>query len=102
MKKAETFTIIDGNFTYDEANEILPNMISSKINYYNINNWSAQVRFGKDDAIAQKRIPALRNEMKKLENILLEAKAKNLKLVVSSEINILLMEDECSKEGIYS
>jgi hypothetical protein len=68
-------------------------MFSSKINFHNIQNWSSQERFGKDDEIAQKRIPALRNEMKKLEEILSEAKAQNKKLVVSSEINISLLED---------
>ena len=56
-------------------------------------NWSSQERFGKDDEIAQKRIPALKNEMKKIEGILSEAKAKNKKLVVSSDIKISLLED---------
>jgi len=67
------------------------NIISSKINFHNIKNLSSQERFGKDDAIAQKRIPALRNEIKKLEGILLEAKAKNKQLLVSSAINIALL-----------
>jgi hypothetical protein len=93
MKRNETLTIIDGNFTYDEAKEILMDIISSKINFHCIKNWSSQERFGKDDAIAQKRIPALRNEMIKLEDILSEAKAKNLKLAVSSDINISLLEN---------
>lgn len=93
MKNPETLTIIDGNFTYDEAKEILITMFSSKINFHNIKNWSSRERFGKDDAVAQKRIPALRNEMKKLEGILSEAKAKNKRLVVSSEINISFLEN---------
>ena len=92
MKNTETLTIIDGNYTCDEVKEILMNMFSSKINFHNTKNWSSQERFGKDDAIAQKRIPALRNEMKKLERILSEAKAKNKKLAISSEINISLLE----------
>lgn len=93
MKKIEKLSLIEGDFSFDEAKEILMSMFSSKINFHNIKNWSSQERFGKDDAIAQKRIPALRNDMKKLEGILSEAKAKNKKLVVSSEINISLLED---------
>jgi hypothetical protein len=93
MKNIEKLTIIEGNFSYEEAKDILSNMFSSKINFHNIKNWSSNERFGKDDEIAQKRIPALRNELKKLEEILEEAKAKNKKLVVSSEINISLQED---------
>jgi hypothetical protein len=93
MKKNETLTIIDGNFSYDEAKEILMNMFSSKINFLNLKNWSSLERFGKEDEIAQKRIPALRIEMKKLDEILSEAKAKNTRLMVNSEINISLLED---------
>ncbi|TRX22239.1 hypothetical protein FNW25_03950 [Flavobacterium franklandianum] len=93
MNKTEKLTLIEGDFSFDEAKEILTSMFSSKINFHNIQNWSSQERFGKDDEIAQKRIPALRNEMKKLEEILSEAKAQNKKLVVSSEINISLLED---------
>ena len=93
MKNTEKLTLIDGIFSHVEAKEILSNIFSSKINFHNIKNWSSQERFGKDDEIAQKRIPALRNEMKKLEEILLEAKAKNKKLMVTSEIKISILEE---------
>lgn len=93
MKKNEKLTLIAGDFSVNEATEILMSMFSSKINFHNIQNWSSQERFGKDDAIAQKRIPELRNEMKKLEGFLSEVKARNKKLAVSSEINISLLED---------
>jgi hypothetical protein len=49
MEKAEILTIIEGNYSYDEAKEILMNMFTSKINYHNIKNWSSQERFGKED-----------------------------------------------------
>ena len=91
MNKIEKLTLIEGEFIFDEAKEILISMFSSKINFHNLKNWSSQERFGIDDEISQKRIPALRNEMKKLEEILLEAKAKNKKLMVTSEINISLL-----------
>jgi len=94
MKKNEIIRIIDGNFNYDEAKEILMNILSSKINFYCLKNWSSQERFGIEDENAQKRLPALRNEVKKLEEILSEAKANNKKLVVSSDINISFLENE--------
>jgi len=93
MKNKKKLTFIEGDFTYAEAKEILINIFSSKINFHTLKNWSSQERFGKDDEIAQKRIPALKNEMKKIEGILSEAKAKNKKLVVSSDIKISLLED---------
>ncbi len=93
MKNTETLTLINGNFTNDEAKEILMNMFSSKINFHTVKNWSSQERYGQDDEIAQKKIPALRDEIKKLELILAEAKVKNKKIVLSSEINISILED---------
>jgi hypothetical protein len=93
MKKNEKLTIIDGNFTFIEAREILITMFTSKINFHNIKNWSSQERYGKVDEVAQKRIPALKNELRKLEDILSEAKSKNKMLFVSSEINISEIEN---------
>ncbi len=93
MKKNETLTIIDENFTSDEAKDVIMNLFSSKLNYHQIKNWSSQEKFGKNDEIAQEKIPALKNEMKRFEEILLEAKANNKKLVISSEINIELLEN---------
>ena len=92
MKKNEKLIIIDGRYRYDEAKEILMTMFSSKLNFLNIKNWSSQERYGKEDEMAQKRISALRNEMKKLEEILSEVKSKNKMLVISSEINISEIE----------
>ena len=93
MKNTENIKIMDGNFTHEEAKKITINIFSSKINFHNIKNWSSQERFGKDDEIAQNRIPAQRSEIKKIERILSEAKAKNKKLLVNSEINISLLKE---------
>ncbi|MBL7872454.1 MAG: hypothetical protein JNM78_12630 [Cyclobacteriaceae bacterium] len=93
MKNSETLTLIDGLFNSAEAKELLATMISSKINFHNIKNWSSQERFGKNDEIAQKRIPELKKDMEKLQAILSEARANNKKLLVSSKINIILMDE---------
>ncbi len=91
--KTEKLTIINGDFTSDEAKEVLMDLFRSKINFHTIKNWSTQERFGKDDLIAQDRIPALTKEMKKLEEILIEAKNKNKRLVINSDIYISLEEN---------
>lgn len=93
MKNTETLTIIDGNFTSDEAKEILSKLITSKINFHATKNWSSQERFGKQDEVAQHRIPALKKELEKLHTILSEAEKSNKRLVVSSEINIMLVDE---------
>jgi hypothetical protein len=94
MKNTKTLKMIDGNYSIEEAKDILMNMFLSKISFHNIKNWSSQERFGKYDEMAQVRIPELRNEMQKLEEILKEAKTKNKKLIIHSEINISMIEIE--------
>jgi hypothetical protein len=91
MKNSETLTLIDGKVTYDEVKEIILNMISSKVNFHQIKNLSSQERFGKDDEVAQKRIPALKIEMNKLNEFLSDASSR--RFVVKSEINISIMEE---------
>jgi hypothetical protein len=93
MNIIENLTLIDGNFSEVEASEILIPIFSSKINFHKIKNWSSQERYGEDDEIAQKRIPKLKNEIEKLQKILSEAKAKNKRLLVSSQINISLIDN---------
>jgi hypothetical protein len=94
MNQTEKLTIINNHFTAEEAKEILMNLFNSKLNFLNIKNWSSQERFGKNDVIAEERIPALKSEIKRLEEILTEAKNNNKKLVVNSEIYISLQENE--------
>lgn len=91
MNKIKKLVLIEGDFEAEQASEILMNIFSTKIHFHEMKNFSSQERLGKDDEMAQKRIPVLRNEMKKLEEILSEA--KNKKLLIHSEIHISLIDD---------
>ncbi len=93
MKSTEKLTLIEGVFSAEETKEILTNMFSSKINFHHIKNWSSRERFGKDDEISKKRIPELQNDLQKLQEILLNAKHSNQKLVINSEVNISLSNE---------
>ncbi|MEO6671689.1 MAG: hypothetical protein ABIN36_19550 [Ferruginibacter sp.] len=93
MIKNEQLKFIEGIFLPEEAKEILTNVFLAKINFHQMKNFSSQERFGKDDAIAIKRITALKSEIVKLEKLLLSAKNKNKKLIVNSEINISFSDD---------
>ena len=93
MIKNEKLKFIEGTFLYEEAKEVLFNIFSAKINFHQMKNFSSQERFGKDDEMATRRIPALKNEIVKLEKILADARTKKKKLIISSEINISLSDD---------
>lgn len=92
MKKIETINLIDGDFTSEEAEEILLNMLLTKIQFHKLKNFSSQERFGKEDPTAIKRIPALNEELKKLSLIMLDAKSKHKKLSIRSEIQISFID----------
>jgi len=102
MERTKSLKIIDGKYNFEEAEDILMNMFLSKINFHNLKNLSSQERFGKLDENAQTRIPALKKEIKKLKEILNEAKVNNKKLVIQSEINISMIEieEKCLKAEI--
>ena len=93
MKKNESLTLIEGKFTNEEASEILTNIFTTKIRFHEAKNFSSRERLGKDDEIATERIPALKKELKKLQEMLSEAKADKKKLVISSEIKISLSDN---------
>jgi hypothetical protein len=93
MKKVEQLTLIDGNFNDEEAKEILMNILTTKIHFHEMKDFSSQERFGIQDETAKKRIPALKKEIEKLLQILSEAKLHNKKLSIDSIINISISVD---------
>jgi hypothetical protein len=93
MTNTEKITLINDSLTNEEAKDLLIHLFKSPINFYNIKNWSSQERYKKDDEISQQRIPALINEMEKIQAIILKSKKEKKKIVVSSEINISLVDE---------
>lgn len=88
MKTKKSLKIIDGDFSHEEARQILMSMFLSKIDYHIQKNWSSQERYGETDVNAMMRVASLKNEMKKLETLLDEAKSENKRLLINSEILI--------------
>jgi hypothetical protein len=93
MNKKEQLNLIEGCFSDEEAKGMLTNIFLTKINFHEMQNFSSQERFGKQDKIAKKRIPELKKETEKLLQIITEAKLKNKKLLITSEINISLTDE---------
>ena len=88
MHKTEKLVLIEGEFTHEEANDIIFNQFKSKLNFHNLKNLSSQERFGIEDETAKTRIPALKKEMEKFKTILSESIKHNQKLRINSVINI--------------
>lgn len=92
MNKNENLSLIEGEFTPEEAREILINIFSKKVNFHERRNFSSQERFGKDDPIALKRIPELKQSIEKITTLMSEASANDKQVVISSQINIQLVD----------
>jgi hypothetical protein len=93
MNNPEKLVLIEGIFLEEEAKDILMNIFSAKINFHQLKNLGAHERYGKDDATAKERIPQLKAEVEKLQQLLSEAKGSSRRLAIHSEISISLVED---------
>ena len=94
MNFEEQVTLIDGTFSETDAKEILLNIISTKIHFHSMKNFSAQERFGKDDANSVKRMADLNHDFEKIKELIDKAKATNLNLNIYSTIQISFSEKQ--------
>lgn len=85
--------LVDGIFTPEEAHEILLNLIQCKIQYHELNNFSALVQQGKPDTVALHRLPELRAEQEKIERLTRHALQKRCILKITSAIRIEIIDE---------
>lgn len=88
MEIKQEFKLIEGEFSQTEAMEVLNNVLSSKIQFHEMKNFSSQVRFGKDDETSLERISQLKQSIEIISKILKEAKIEDRKIEITSVINI--------------
>ena len=94
MKNTKELTLMNGNYSSDEAREILFNLFSNKINFHQMKNFSSQERLGKESKTALKRIAQLKKSMLLASKILDKAKKNNETLEILSEIKITLSKSK--------
>lgn len=92
-KTTNQLDLIKGQFTADEAKEILTNIFVAKIKFHELKNFSTQIRTGNSDTFSQERIVFLSEELKKIELIVNEAKSLNKKLILKSEIMVSISDE---------
>lgn len=90
MKKTQTIELLKGTFSPLDAQEILLQLLDSKINFHNLKNWSSRERLGKPDAFSEQRLNDLKESRKKVQMLVSESikEEKNITLNSSIEINI--------------
>lgn len=89
----QTFKLIDGKYTKEEATEILMNLFSSKINFHELKQFSSIEKFGEANANTQKRIIELTESCQSIRE-LLESENSNIQLRIHSTVNIEILAHE--------
>lgn len=99
MKKQSKLSLVNGNFSTQEALEVLMNLFSSKINFHELKSFSSQERFGYPDAHAEKRIPELQASMKQISAIIRELGDSQQEISIQSEVVITINKEVKRREG---
>lgn len=93
LENNNKFSLVEGKFSNEEAREHLMNFFSSRIQFLEMKNFSATVRFGKPDETALREIPELKKKLEKILAIVSEAKSSKKPIYISSDIKISLFDD---------
>lgn len=88
MYKSKAITLIDGDFSSDDAFQLLRNLYSSKIQFHELKNFSSKERVGKEDEIAMKRISELKESLESILIVIKEASIGKNRIEIKSVINI--------------
>lgn len=91
VAEKEIYDLVKGEFTPEEASEIVNALFSKKINFHEKKIFSDEIRFGKEDQFSQKRIDALKNAMHRAKELLDEAKESGRSIQLNSTISIELI-----------
>ena len=88
QEKAVAFDLIKGEFTAEEAQEILMHMLQKKISFHEMKIFSKDIRFGETDEASIKRIEELRKTKNECKAFLKEAIENGRKLRVKTYTEI--------------
>ncbi|WP_296700725.1 hypothetical protein [Algoriphagus sp.] len=83
--------LIKGDFSPENASEIINHLFAKKINYHERKNFSHEIRFGEVDQNSKERIMELKECKALLNDFLVQAKeqGKNLRIYSSISVEII-------------
>jgi len=87
MAKHE-YKLISGEFTTEEAKEVLVKLFLNKIQFHEFKNFSTNERIGEDDPVSVKRIPELKQSLADIKAILASADFRGSKVKIKTYVEI--------------
>lgn len=94
MKNNDQILLIEGKFKPEEAREILTNLLSAKIRFHQLKNFSSIEKNGSDDPVSKSRIPELEESLEKVIAMIAKAANNYSALKIHSEISIEFISSE--------
>lgn len=88
MNKMDQLSLIDGEFTPEEAKGILMHLYSRKINFHERKNFTSIEQTGMPDPKALKRIEELQENFEKLSKIMEDSANNGVNLIIKSTVEI--------------
>ena len=86
------YDLVRGEFTPEDAKDILDHMISKKINFHKVRSFNSEIRLGKKDPNSELRISELMVTKEELLAILESAQLKGSKVHIKANISIDIEE----------
>ena len=84
----QSYGLIRGEFSPDDARELLLTLIDNKISFHQLNNRSRRERFGEIDPAVVKRVDELRQSKADIATLIEEMGALGMKLSINCNIEI--------------
>ena len=90
MKNTTNLTLVKGQYTAEEAKEILMDLFHSKINFHEVKNFSNKERFGQDHEHSIKRMTELRKNIESFSKELGLAGESNKTVSIESMVVVTI------------
>lgn len=93
METNKTLKLVDGVFTPGEAQSIIGTLISAKLDFHTLKDFSNTIRLGSEKGASEHRIAELKFIEKQLKSITEMAQKKNMRLKIHGKIDVEFVEN---------
>jgi len=88
MEKEYQFKLVEGQFKPSEAGKVLFSLINNKVNYHNLEKFSNQIRFDKENPHSKIRLEVLSSASNNIEDLIEEASMNDMEFKIECVVQI--------------
>lgn len=92
IKDHQELELIKGEFSAEDARDILLQLFTDKINYHHARNLSSLERFGKKNDISVRRLPELKQQIQRINDLFLNTDLSGATIKIQATVNIEITE----------